>query len=75
MNLTVLKSGQRGTVTRVSDRDPEQLEYLGSLGLYPGANVTLIEQLPFDGPLKIQIGGREEVIGPRLAHLVWIDMR
>ena len=75
VNLTVLKSGQRGTVTRVSDRDPEQLEYLGSLGLYPGANVTLIEQLPFDGPLKIQIGGRQEVIGPRLAHLVWIDMR
>ena len=75
VNLTALTSGQHGTVTRVSDRDPEQLEYLGSLGLYPGAEVALIEQLPFDGPLKIQIGNREEVIGPPLARLVWIDVR
>jgi DtxR family Mn-dependent transcriptional regulator len=74
VNLTVLRSGQRGIVTRVSDRDPEQLEYLGSLGLYPGAEVTLIEQLPFDGPIKIKIGGCEEVIGPSLARLVWIDV-
>ena len=74
VNLTSLTDGQQGTVTRVSDRDPEQLEYLGSLGLFPGATVELIERLPFDGPLRITVGGRETVIGPPLARLVSIEI-
>jgi DtxR family Mn-dependent transcriptional regulator len=74
VNLTALKAGERGTVTRVSDRDPEQLEYLGTLGLYPGATVELIERLPFDGPLRITVASREAVIGPPLARLVSIEV-
>ena len=74
VNLTALTDGQQGTVTRVSDRDPEQLEYLGSLGLFPGATVELIERLPFDGPLRISVGGREAVIGPPLARMVSIEI-
>ena len=73
INLTALNAGQRGTVTRVSDRDPAQLEYLGSLGLFPGAIVELIERLPFDGPLRITVAGQEAVIGPPLARLVQIE--
>jgi DtxR family Mn-dependent transcriptional regulator len=74
VNLSELKVGERGIVTRVSDRSPEQLEYLGSLGLFPGATVELIERLPFDGPLRITVGGRETVIGPPLARLVSIEV-
>jgi DtxR family transcriptional regulator, Mn-dependent transcriptional regulator len=74
VNLTALKPGEWGTVTRVSDRNPEQLEYLGTLGLYPGAIVKLIERLPFDGPLRITVGSREAVIGPPLARLVSIEV-
>jgi DtxR family Mn-dependent transcriptional regulator len=73
VNLTSLKAGERGVVTRVSDRDPDQLEYLGSLGLYPGATVELIERLPFDGPLRITVGNQEAVIGPPLARQVSIE--
>lgn len=75
VNLTALKAGERGTVTRVSDRHPEQLEYLGSLGLYPGATVELIERLPFDGPLRILVGTREAVVGPPLARQVSIEIQ
>jgi DtxR family Mn-dependent transcriptional regulator len=57
-------------VTRVSDRDPAQLEYLGSLGLYPGAEVELIERLPFEGPLRIRVAGTDAVLGPPLARPV-----
>jgi DtxR family Mn-dependent transcriptional regulator len=70
--LLALPSGECATVARVSDRDAEQLRYLGSLGLYPGATVTVIERLPFDGPLRIQVGGVEHIIGRSLAAAVHV---
>jgi DtxR family Mn-dependent transcriptional regulator len=74
VNLTALKEGERGTITRVSDRDPAQLEYLGSLGLYPGAVITLIKRLPFEGPFQVAVGGKTAMIGPPLAQLVSIEL-
>ena len=75
VNLTALTAGQVGTVTRVSDRDPEKLEYLGSLGLFPGAAVELIERMPFEGPLRIRVAGKEAVLGPPLARQVSIEVQ
>jgi DtxR family Mn-dependent transcriptional regulator len=72
MALVDLESGATATVSRVSDRDPEQLRYLGSLGLYPGAIVTVTERFPFDGPLRIRIGGAEHIIGRALSAIVYV---
>jgi DtxR family Mn-dependent transcriptional regulator len=74
VDLTTLSAGQHGVVTRVSDRNPEQLEYLGSLGLYPGVTIKVVERMPFDGPLRIAIGGADSVIGMSLARLVSIEV-
>jgi DtxR family Mn-dependent transcriptional regulator len=68
--LADLEAGAQGIVSRVSDRDPEQLRYLGDLGLYPGVEVVVVERLPFDGPLRIRVAGREHVIGRPLAGAV-----
>src|SRR4051812_10703704 len=64
--------GHEAIVVRVSDRDPEQLRYLGGLGLYPGANVTVVEVLPFDGPIRLLINGSEHIIGRPLAATVYV---
>jgi DtxR family Mn-dependent transcriptional regulator len=71
-SLLDLDPGETATVARVSDRDPEQLRYLGSLGLYPGVTVSLAERLPFDGPLRINVAGTEHVIGRSLATAVHV---
>ena len=70
--LLDLAAGDRGVVARVSDRDPGQLRYLGQLGLYPGAVVTLVELLPFDGPVRVRVAGEEHVIGRPLAAAVHV---
>lgn len=70
--LLDLEPGIAGTVTRVSDRDPEQLRYLGGLGLYPGVEVVVVERLPFEGPLKIRVGEQEHIIGRPLAAAVHV---
>lgn len=55
LSLLQTPAGAEGTVSRVSDRDPEQLRYLGALGIVPGAKIAVIEHLPFEGPVRIRV--------------------
>ncbi len=75
LRLVDLEAGERALVARVSDRDPEQLRYLGGLGLYPGVAVSVVERLPFDGPIRLRVGGAEHVIGRFLAGAVHVGDR
>ena len=71
--LTAVTSGDRVRVVRVSDRDPDRLRYLGALGLYPEALVEVLERMPFEGPLRIRVGGADHVIGQPLAASVIVE--
>jgi DtxR family transcriptional regulator, Mn-dependent transcriptional regulator len=73
--LPELDAGERAIIERVSDTDPEKLRYLGDLGLYPAAHVTLLEQLPFDGPVRIQVDDGEHIIGRDLADTIRVRRR
>jgi DtxR family Mn-dependent transcriptional regulator len=65
--LSQVSVGQRVTLMEVPDGNPELLRYLGSLALYPGAEIQVIAVAPFDGPLTIRLAGREQVLGRELA--------
>jgi DtxR family Mn-dependent transcriptional regulator len=71
--LVDLDPGDTARVSRVSDRDPDQLRYLGELGLYPGVEINVEEKLPFDGPIRIAIGEGNHIIGRTLAAAVNVD--
>ena len=66
--LASLDEGAAGTFTRVSDSDPEMLRYLAERGIRPGAALRVQERRPFGGPLTIEVGGDEHVIGGELAQ-------
>ena len=68
--LSDLGPGEAATISRVPDRDPEQLRYLGELGVVPGQMVTVLEILPFDGPIRVQVGAAEHFFGRLLAARV-----
>lgn len=70
--LTALLPGEAACVRRVSDRDPERLRYLEALGIRPGATIRLVEAFPFDGPLRLEVGGAERVVGRPLAAAVQV---
>ena len=74
--LTTLAPGEAATVRRVCDRDPARLRYLEEIGLVPGAIVTILERLPFEGALRVRIRGRsgevEHLVGPPLAAIVQV---
>lgn len=71
--LADLALEREATVVRVSDRDPEQLRYLAELGLIPGARVRIIERLPFDELIRIEVRSQIHVIGQQLARAVWVE--
>ena len=68
--LSKLEPGVAATVRRVSDRNADKLRYMVSLGLLPGARVTVVERAPFRGPISLRIGNRRCAIDPDLAELV-----
>jgi DtxR family transcriptional regulator, Mn-dependent transcriptional regulator len=71
--LADLPEGSVATVIRVSDRDPEQLRYLAELGLIPGAQVRIVERLPFDELTRVEVGEHIHVIGRQLSRSVWVE--
>lgn len=74
--LAALVAGEGGDVGRVSDADSTKLRYLAELGLFPGVAVTVLEALPFNGPLRVQVGppgsGVEHLLGRELAAEIFV---
>lgn len=73
-DLVMLAVGQRGRVSRVSDRDPERLSYLFDRGVKPGAFLSVLEVMPFEGPIRVRIGDIEHVLPNSVAQLVKIQV-
>jgi DtxR family Mn-dependent transcriptional regulator len=65
--LADLEPGDVAAISRVPDRDPEQLRYLGELGVVPGQTITVLEILPFGGPIRVRVGEVERLFGRPLA--------
>ncbi|HXG77546.1 MAG TPA: metal-dependent transcriptional regulator [Gaiellaceae bacterium] len=65
--LAELAPGERASVARVPDDDPELLRYLGELGLVPGSDVEVLMQAPFAGPVTVRTRRGEHAISRELA--------
>jgi DtxR family transcriptional regulator, Mn-dependent transcriptional regulator len=60
-------------LVRVLVQDPDRLHYLGSLGLYPNAQVIVLEKAPFSGPLLIDVDGIHHVLAHAMAALLQVE--
>jgi len=67
--LAELGVGQWGELRMVSDKDPERLRFLKSVGLEVGTRFQVIERQPFNGPVTIRVAGRQpQPLGNELAR-------
>lgn len=72
--LSDMTAGQKARVARIpDDSNSELLRYLAGLGLVPGATVRVVEVAPFLGPLTIEMGDGNKVIGRNLADLILVE--
>jgi DtxR family Mn-dependent transcriptional regulator len=70
IRLAEVSPGQTVELRRVSESQPDRLRYIASVGLTPGAAVTVVERQPFQGPITIQASGRTHVIGHELGQVL-----
>jgi DtxR family Mn-dependent transcriptional regulator len=67
--LAEVRVGSLAELRLVSDKDPERLRYIRSLGLEVGTRFEVVDRQPFDGPVTIRMPGRESlVLGHGLAR-------
>jgi DtxR family Mn-dependent transcriptional regulator len=71
--LDTLEPGTRALFVRVSDSDPEMLRWLGARGIVPGAELEVVERLPFGGPLVARFGDADHALGAQLAAAMRVD--
>jgi len=70
--LTTLNAGEKGIIVKVTDERQDILQYLGKLGLRPGASVEVLEKAPFDGPIMIRVGDAKFALGRNVASVIWV---
>ncbi len=73
IGLNDMDPGNTGRVSRVSDRDPERLRYLFGLGVKPGAHIHVLEMMPFEGPVRIEVDHVEQLLPHSVAHQVRVE--
>lgn len=69
-----VRPGDTGRIVEVRIQEPEELRYLGTLDLYPGASVAVIERAPFEGPLSLVVNGVSRVLARSLADRIHVDL-
>ncbi|MFQ5398247.1 MAG: metal-dependent transcriptional regulator [Anaerolineae bacterium] len=67
--------GYKGSVSRVRTNEPERLKYFASLGLVPDAEFEIVGRAPFNGPMRLQVGREEVVLGVELTKSLWVSPR
>lgn len=72
--LSELAPGRLATVNRVHIQDSARLRYLGELGLYPGAQVRVLERSPFEGPLLVDVDGRSCMVSFGMAQALSVTI-
>lgn len=70
--LTDAKEGEDYIIGRVRDQDPELLRYLEKVGVLPGVRLKVIRKEPFNGPVKVLLEDKEEVLGNNVASSVYL---
>lgn len=70
--LTGLSQGESGTILKVTDERQDMLQYLSTLGLVPGASVSVEEKAPFNGPIIVKVMGASYALGREVASAIWV---
>ncbi len=62
--------GETVVIRRVDSADEGRLRYLASAGLVPGTPIRVTDRQPFNGPLSLDVRGRDRIVGHELAAIL-----
>ena len=65
--------GARVRVLAVNATETDVLKYLQERNILPGRELTIVEAAPLDGPLTVNVDGKDVALGLQLAEFVIVD--
>lgn len=71
-SLSTVAPGQQVIVQRVSDDNPDLLRYLTSLGLIPGALLSVETVTPYGGVYVVKIAGQTHALGDTVTQAIQV---
>lgn len=78
LNGILLREAPVGTTVRVmaiNATKTDALMYLQTRGILPGCELTIVEAEPMDGPLTLQVDGKDVALGLSLAEFVIVEVK
>lgn len=72
-NLVAARAGERLRVRRVSDRDPAKLRALQQLGVRLGAEIEILQESVYEGPVAVRVAGRRRQLPLGIAREVFVE--
>ena len=66
--------GSTVRVIAVNATETDALRYLQARGILPGRELTILEAAPMDGPLTLNVDGKEVALGLLLAEFVIVEV-
>lgn len=70
--LNTMNVGEKGVIERVSEEEPQLLQYLADLGLLPDARISIKEVAPFRGPVLVNVAGAQYALGQEVAAKIMV---
>lgn len=70
--LCALKTGAVATIVQVEEDDDAMLTYLGSMGMFPGTQLSVREVAPFKGPIIVEVNGSSYALGREVADRILV---
>jgi len=62
LRLSDLHPGSHVTIQRINHATPGMLRYLSSIGIMPDISITVLEESPFDGNLRVKLDSQSVVL-------------
>jgi len=70
--MTNLSPRESGVIVKITDERHDMLQYLATLGLVPGASVSIEEKAPFNGPIIVKVMSASYALGQNVASVIWV---
>lgn len=71
--LYEFEAGAEVRIVKVVEDDDEMLAYLGSMGMFPGRRLKILNIAPFGGPLTVEVAGQIHAIGKEVAGNIFVS--
>lgn len=69
-SLSELEAGDESTIVKITEEKSDLLQYLGELGLVPGASVRVLKKAPLDGPISVGVGSTSHALSAAIASVI-----